>query len=127
MWNSNDTLGGTIGTDYDILFTTSGSDTDGDSYSDGIAVLAGTDPLDPQDFPPPPVPVSGPWGIGVLAQRRASRARPARGASAARAPDPGHAISSTCAETERAACASCRSAVTSGASIASAKARYRQS
>jgi hypothetical protein len=42
------------------------ADTDGDTYSDGIEVLAGTDPLDPDDFPPS-VPLSGPWGVGVLA------------------------------------------------------------
>jgi ELWxxDGT repeat protein len=41
-------------------------DTDGDSAGDGVEIAAGTDPLDPESFPPA-VPLSGPWGLGVLA------------------------------------------------------------
>ena len=41
------------------------ADSDDDGFSDGIEVLAGTDPLDPQDFPPT-VPVNAVWGIGAL-------------------------------------------------------------
>jgi len=48
-WFSNDSLGGTVGTDKDILFTTAlGPDTDGDGISDGAeANVYGTDPLLP--------------------------------------------------------------------------------
>jgi ELWxxDGT repeat protein len=43
-----------------------GFDTDGDGFGDGVEVAAGTDPLDPQSFPPP-VPLAGPLGFGALA------------------------------------------------------------
>jgi hypothetical protein len=48
VWHSTDTLGDTIGSDYDILFSTAtGPDTDGDGLIDAAEVnIHGTDPLD---------------------------------------------------------------------------------
>jgi hypothetical protein len=47
VWQSNDSLGGTIGMDYDILYATeSGADTDGDGFDDSVEAHVGTDPLD---------------------------------------------------------------------------------
>jgi Neuraminidase (sialidase) len=48
VWDSNDSLGGTLGTDADILFTLGwGPDSDADGLSDGAEVhVHGTDPLD---------------------------------------------------------------------------------
>ena len=48
VWYSNDSLGGTIGTDWDIFFATGGGpDLDGDGLADGAEVnVYGTDPLD---------------------------------------------------------------------------------
>jgi 6-phosphogluconolactonase (cycloisomerase 2 family) len=48
------------------------ADTDGDGYADGIEVLAGFDPNDPDSNPgsgvtPPPVPSLGPFGLAALA------------------------------------------------------------
>ena len=43
------------------------ADTDGDGFDDGAEVAAGTDPTDPLDFPAPPIPAVGPWGLGLLA------------------------------------------------------------
>ena len=40
-------------------------DTDGDGHGDGIEVRAGTDPLDPQSFPPS-IPLIGVWGLTLL-------------------------------------------------------------
>ena len=42
------------------------ADTDGDSYSDGEEIVGGSDPLDPESFPPS-VPFAGAWAYGVLA------------------------------------------------------------
>jgi hypothetical protein len=47
-------------------------DTDGDGFEDGVEVAAGTNPLDPLDFPQappfvPPVPALPPLGLAVLA------------------------------------------------------------
>jgi hypothetical protein len=49
LWYSTDSLGATIGTDEDILYSTAlGPDTDVDGLSDGAEVnLHGTDPFDP--------------------------------------------------------------------------------
>lgn len=43
VWRSNDTLGGTIGSDYDILFARA-TDTDADAVSDSNETTNGTDP-----------------------------------------------------------------------------------
>jgi hypothetical protein len=44
------------------------ADTDGDGFDDGVEVAAGTDPTDPLNFPPGPVPVPAlqGWWIGAL-------------------------------------------------------------
>jgi len=49
VWQSEDSLGGTIGMDWDILVATGwGPDSDGDGLSDGAEVnVYGSDPLDP--------------------------------------------------------------------------------
>ena len=44
----------------------SAADTDGDGFSDGAEVAAGTDPLDPVSHPTTPVPALGPAGLGAL-------------------------------------------------------------
>jgi hypothetical protein len=41
-------------------------DSDGDSFSDGVEVSAGTDPNDPASYPGAPVPSLGPWGSAGL-------------------------------------------------------------
>jgi ELWxxDGT repeat protein len=42
------------------------ADTDGDGFSDGVEIVAGTDPLDPDNFPPA-VPLAPPWALGAAA------------------------------------------------------------
>ena len=41
------------------------TDSDNDGYEDGVEITAGTDPLDPLSFPPPPVAVPSSSGLGL--------------------------------------------------------------
>ena len=43
------------------------ADTDDDGFDDGVEVLAGTNPLDENDFPTPPVPALPVWALALLA------------------------------------------------------------
>jgi len=64
--NDSDADGLTDGDEFSIYFTDLVvADTDGDGYDHGLEVVAGTDPLDDQDFPPPQVPSLAP-GLRAL-------------------------------------------------------------